>query len=380
MLQKISKTKSSKAIACLSFALLLFSCSKASIEASYRGGSISEDEKFGTANLTITQDGFEALGFSLGDSCDVAFSNGAFYSDVPYYNGYYVRNGEPVIVAYPSSDHLLVTLNNVGIWGEAKLDESCTVDITLKEKGKYLAIQETLGQSYSLDRSAYSSDEEFSNFRSLQGGKLKSGLIYRGASPFDNSRKRASLTDALLEKNGIQSIVDLADGEGDMNYYLSQSDFASPYSKALYRDGKVALLGMGSSYMSLSYKQSVATGIRHMLSTPSPYYIHCMEGKDRTGFVCTLFEALSGASYEEMESDYMRTYENYYKVSKEKDEEKYEAIKSLYFDSFCQCLYGEEEEEALKKASYAEPARNYLSEGGLSESEISSFISLICNR
>lgn len=379
MPQMNSKTKLSKAIACLNFALFLFSCSKGSLEASYKGGSISEDQKFGTANLTISQGDFEKLGFSLGDSCDVAFSNGASYSDVPYYNGYYVKNGDPVIVAYPSSDYLLITLNNVGIWEEAKLDESYTVDITLKEKGKYLPIQQTLGQSYSLDRSAYSSDEEFSNFRALQGGKLKKSLIYRGASPFDNSRKRASTSDALLEKNLIQSIVDLADGEGDMNYYLSQSDFASPYSRGLYRDGKVALLGMGSSYMSLSYKQSVANGIRHMLGTPSPYYIHCMEGKDRTGFVCMLIEALAGASYQEMESDYMKTYENYYKVSKEKDKEKYEAIKSLYFDSFCQCLYGEEDEETLKKASYIEPAKNYLSEGGLSESEISSFISLICD-
>ncbi len=345
---------------------------------SLKEASISEDEKFHCANIPeVSQKSFEDLGFTLGDSCNVTFSNGVVYKDVPYFNGYYVKNGQPVIVAYPSSNCILVTLNNVGIWEEAKLSSSIKVSITLNEKGKYLATQTALSQSYSLDRSQYTSDEEFSNFRALKGGSLKNNFIYRGASPFDNSRNRAEITDSLLKKNSIKAIVDLADGEGDMNAYKKDSTYSFPYSESLYDSGDVILLSMGSGYTSEPYMQSVAKGVRHMLSKSSPYYVHCMEGKDRTGFVCTLIEALAGATYDEMKTDYMKTYENYYKVTEAKDPEKYNAISSLYFDSFCEFLHGESDVNKLKTASYVEDAKSYLRNGGLSEEEISSFLTLI---
>ncbi len=392
MRQKNSKIKAAKLFASLSLLALLAGCNNPTPSSSQsedsssqivlpvlNGARIEEDSKFHSANLPgVSQSSFEALGFALGDSCTVSFSNGKIYDDVPYYNGYYVKNGAPVIVAYPGNSCLLVTLSNVGIWEAAGLSSSVTVSIALKEKGKYLTTQEALSQSYSLDRSTYSSDEEFSNFRSLKGGKLKENLLYRGASPFDNSRNRAEITDSLLEKNGIKTIVDLADDEEDMVAYKEDTTYSFPYSESLYDSGSVVLLGMGAGYSSTSYMESVAKGVRHMLDKEGPYYIHCMEGKDRTGFVCTLFESLAGASYTEMRDDYMKTYENYYKVSEEKEKEKYEAIVSLYFDSFCEFLHDESDVDVLKKASYVDDAKSYLAKGGLSEAEISSFQSLIC--
>ena len=378
MNQSTTKRKLGRLLACLGCFSFLSSCSLSKQEApALKEASISEDLKFGSANISCSQGEFEALGFALGDSVDVSFSNGRSYQDVPYYNGYYVRNSSPVLVAYPSSENILFTLNNEGIWDKASLSEDCKITVTLSEKGKYLATQEALSQSYSLDRSKYSSDEEFSNFRALKGGSLKESFIYRGASPFDNSRNRAEITDSLLKKNGIKAIVDLADGEGDMNAYKADATYSFPYSESLYDSGSVILLGMGSGYTSEPYAQSVAQGVRHMLSSSSPYYIHCMEGKDRTGFVCTLIEALAGSTYAEMKTDYMKTYENYYKVTEVKEAEKYNAIVSLYFDSFCEFLHGESDVSKLKKASYVEDAKTYLRNGGLSEEEISSFATLI---
>lgn len=153
--------------------------------------SVHEDSKFGAANVDISIDEFNNLGFKLGDACDVVFSNGYKIEDVPYFNGYYVRNGEPVIVAYPANPCVTITYNNAGIWKTASLKEGDKVTVTLNESGKYLATQEALGQAYSLDIGDYPSAEVFSNFRSLRGGNLKDNLIYRGASPVDNSRKRA---------------------------------------------------------------------------------------------------------------------------------------------------------------------------------------------
>ena len=350
---------------------LLASCNNSAIK--LENAKIIHDSKFNAATIDITIEEFNNLGFKLGDSCDVSFSNGYTFIDVPYYNGYYVKNGDPVIVSYPSSTNVQFTLNNVGIWDNAKLKEEYTVTISLKEEGKYKATQEALGQSYSLLREEYDSDEEFSNFRVLKGGNLKDNLLYRGASPVDNSRKRASTTDTLLKSKGVKAIVDLADSKEDMDSYLISDEFNSPYTKSLYENDKIALLDMGSSYTSNAYMEKVATGLRHILNNDGPYYIHCMEGKDRTGFVCCLIEALLGASYEEMCVDYMTTYQNYYKISKTETPEKYQAVVNLYFDAFMETLLSDLTND-LKHASYIEGAKSYLKEAGMNDQEIESLI------
>ncbi len=371
---KIGKIK--KAFLPLLFLGMMTSCSK-NDGPILKDAAIHEDPKFGAALINISIDDFNNLGFKLGDSCNIIFSNGYKIDDVPYFNGYYVKNEKPVIVSYPSNEYVTITYNNAGIWETASLKDSDTVTVTLNESGKYLATQEALGQSYSLDVNDYPSVEAFSNFRSLKGGNLKENLLYRGASPVDNSRNRAKPTDTLLEENSIKSIMDLADSDEDIKEYIGKDDFSSNYTKKLYENGKIALLSMGSSYTSDSYKQSVVKGFRHILNTEGPYYIHCMEGKDRTGFVCALIEALASSTYDEMCRDYMTTYKNYYKITLESMPEKYNAVVGLYFDSFMECLHGTNDVEILKKADYTQDAKSYLKNGGMSDEEIESFIKLI---
>jgi len=59
------------------------------------------EPKFGGSYLDITIEEFNNLGFEYGDSVDVTFSNGYKLSDIPYYNGYYTKTNEPLVVAYP---------------------------------------------------------------------------------------------------------------------------------------------------------------------------------------------------------------------------------------------------------------------------------------
>ena len=145
----------------------------------------------------------------------------------------------------------------------------------------------------------------------------------------------------------------------------------------LYRDHRIVLLNMTSFYTSEEYKQKVAAGMRAMLNSDGPVYIHCMEGKDRTGFVCFLLEALAGASYDEMCSDYMKTYENYYGVTGNETPEKYRAIVDVYFDPFAVCLHRTENIEELKTADYVQDAENYLIAGGMTQPEIEQLKALI---
>ena len=350
--------------------LLLSACSSSkSIKV-----SVFKDDKFDCANLNISKEDFEENGFALGDSFDISFPDGTVYEDVPYFNGYYVKTKMPVIVAYPKNDYVLIANNNSYLWSSLNLKDNDEVIITLKEKGTYLATQEALGQSYKMDRESYRSDEEFANFRALSGGDLKENYLYRGASPVDNSRNRASYVDNLLKENNIVTIIDLADNVEDIKTYFSSSDFNSEYTRELYENGKDILLSMSSNYDSLEYKESVTEGFRFLIENKGPAYIHCMEGKDRTGFVCFLIEALMNASYEEMCNDYMLTYQNYYDITIENDSDKYDAIVSLYFDSFVEYLTGQDLDKTL---NYHEYANDYLLSCGLSQDEIDNLIILV---
>ena len=318
----------------------------------------------------LTQDEFEQSGIQLGDSCDIEFGNGYTLTDVPYFNGYYTKTGEPLIVAYPGSEHVTITLNNTGLWDNAALTEGDSVRITLNEAGKYGTIQEALGQVYSSNKADYASTVEFCNYRALAGGNLKENFFFRGASPVDNSRGRAADVDDLIEAQGVAFILDLADTEENMSEHLAADGFDSPYAKALFENNQAALLGMSSAFASQEYKQHVADGFRAMLQSDGPVYIHCTEGKDRTGFVCTLLEALANASYDEMLADYMKTYENYYGVTKAETPEKFDAISSLYFDAFMEELLGTSDTSTYKDADYTQAAADYLQQGGMTAEEI----------
>ena len=340
---------------------------------------IHKNANFDSAELDLDAEDFKAAGFSFGDSLDIVFSNGETLTDVPYFNGYYVKTGNPVVVAYPGNDYILIANANTDLWTPLKLENDMTVTITLNTAEKYLPTYEALGQAYSTDRADYASDEIFSNFRALKGGKLKSDFLYRGASPVDNSRHRAPYANALIEENSIACVIDLADSDEDMLEYFAEDDFDSDYAKKLYEDGRTAVLGMSASYSKDEYKKSVVKGLRKLLEVGGPAYIHCMEGKDRTGFVCMLIEALAGASYDEMCDDYMTTYKNYYKITKEETPDRYEAVVNLYFDTFMEYLSGEEDPNTLHEISYVDSAKKYLKDGGMTEEEIDKLIAMITN-
>ncbi len=343
--------------------------------------SISCDTKFDSVTLGVTRSELEEAGFAFGDSCDISFSNGTVITDVPFYNGYYAKNGDPVLVAYGNEEELTFTRCNTGYWTEAGLSESDTITITRNEQGKYLESFEALSQAYSNDRNDYQTDEQFCNFRSLQGGKLKEHFLYRGTTPVNNRNGRAAYTDMLLKENNIALILDLADNEEDMQFYLAADDFSSDYTKNLYDKGKDILMGMSVDCTSDAYKKSLASGLRFLVAQGdenSKVYIHCTEGKDRTGFVCLLLEALAGASYDELCSDYMKTYENYYGIRKDTEPKKYQAIRDLYFTGYMQILCETEDAAKIDAASYEEKAREYLKGCGMSEKEVEMLQKMIC--
>ena len=331
---------------------------------------VMHETEFGGVYVDLTIDEFNALGFAFGDSVDVTFSNGYTLEDIPYYNGYYNRNGEALIVGYPGYPHIEICVNNGDpLWETAGLDEGDTVTIRRAKKGAFLDTQTARDIHYQDDRSAYASDVIFANFRAVEAGNIAPGRLCRSASPCDNQHNRAGYVDALMKEAGVAIILDLADNEEKIARYIGAGDFDSPYFLSLYEGGDDVPLAMNTNYGSEEFRENLATGLRAMASHEGPYLVHCTEGKDRTGFVCALLEALCGADYEEMRKDYMITYDNYYGISEGTDREKYDLIVRESFDPLVQEFIGDNNIDP-STADLASYAQGYLRSAGLTDEEI----------
>ena len=349
---------------------------------------IEHEMEYGGVYIKIAIDDFNALGFSFGDSIDLTFDNGRKLEDIPYYNGYYVDAGEPLLIGYPGYEYIKATINygqdlwdefslkvpaNVeGLWKKAVLEEHNTATITLHEKGKYLPIQEASDIHYFDERERYDSDAMFANFRSMNLGKLKRDILYRSASPCDNQHKRAPYVDALIKEAGVKTILDLADNEVKIEKYIARDDFASPYFLSLFENDQVIPIALNMNYLSDDFGMKIVQGFNLMAEKEGPYLIHCTEGKDRTGFVAMLIEALAKASYEEIEADYMKTYANYYRIDKSNDKEKYQIILERNLDGMIAFMVNDAGID-FKNCDLSIYAENYLQRCGMSEEQIQAF-------
>ncbi len=362
----------------------------------YADAAILHELEFGGVYVDITIDDFNALGFAYGDSVTVTFSNGYELQDLPYYNGYYTVTGNPLVVAYPGYPYVKVCINNGDdLWKVAALDESMTVTLRLREAGKYAEIQDARDIHYKDDRSEFPSDAAFANFRAASGGLLNGSMLYRSASPCDNQHNRAPYVDALCKDAEIGFILNLADTDEKIKDYLAKDDFDSPYFLSLYEGGNVLPIGLNMNYGSADFRTKLTAGLAVMAEHDGPYLVHCTEGKDRTGFVCLLLEALCGATYEEIVADYMITYDNYYQITAEEpllgipplftdyygltsgaSGARYRVIVENVLDPMVQSLA--QGDPDFRTADLSEYAKAFLREGGMSEETIQTLIGKLC--
>ncbi len=350
---------------------------------------VKHETEFGGVYIVMTIDDFNKVGFKYGDSVDVEFSNGYKLEDIPYYNGYYVDAGEALLIAYPGYDYIKAAINygddlweraglkatayQPTLWSTAALDEHSKATVTLKEAGKYLDIQEARDIHYPDERSKFPSDIVFANFRNFAMGDLKEGVMYRSASPCDNQHNRAPYVDALIKEVGVNCILNLSDNDAKIEKYMAKDDFNSPYFAELYNKGNVYPIALNMNYLSDEFASKIAQGFIDISSKEGPYLIHCTEGKDRTGFVCMLIEALAGAGYQEIADDYMVTYDNYYEINEVKDPRKYKVILEKNLDAMLKFVVGDEKVD-IKTAELSGYARSYLLKAGMSNEQIDRFL------
>ena len=212
-------------------------------------------------------------------------------------------------------------------------------------------------------------DEKIANFRTVTVGKIKRGVLYRSASPINNSYDRAPSASRLLSKAGVRYVLNLSENEEELISNSKKGEFDVTNYMSLYEAGDVVLLHMDMKYREQKYIDKLVRGLTSMAENEGPYLIHCVEGKDRTGYVMMMLEALAGASYEEMVDDYMLTYDNYYGINRENEVDKYNDIKKKNIDAMLHYMIGDEAKERKlnEVADYSGYAREYLKSAGMSE-------------
>lgn len=343
---------------------------------------ISHELKFGGAYIEITIDDFNQLGYKYGDSIDITFSNGYKLTDLPYYNGYYTNTGEPLLVGYPGYPYIKACINNGNdLFEIADLSDSDTASIKLHKKEKYLAIQEALDIHYT-DIQGDTPDYIFGNFRVVNVGNLKEDILYRSASPVDNEHNRAAVVDRLI--TNVNTIINLSDNDLELVEHIDKEDFNSPNFLNIYNKERVIALAMNmnfklgeeedptpclfTQFKENTFQTKLIQGLRFMINNDGPYLVHCVEGKDRTGFVCMVIEAIAGASYDEIINDYMITYDNYYGINLNDTPSKYNVIKEKNIEEMLRTIIDDESVD-LKTADYGHYIELYLLSKGLEQEE-----------
>ena len=320
-------------------------------------GKVVLIEKYGHAELDIAVEDFDAAGFALGDI--VTVTAGTYEADVPYLNGYYVDRGEGLVRAYPGDTNIAVCINYQSFAEVAGIDVGDPVTLTLKEKAGALTLQEVNNLVYTNDRDDYASDEIFANFRPVIEGKL-----YRSASPIDNKYNRAATADRLIRDAGVRTVMDMASTDADIAGFIAAADFASPHYKALYEAGNVIALGLPVDFASDSFAEGVVKGFTFLSEHETPYDVHCVEGKDRTGFAIMMLEMLIGFDTDEIVADYMTTYENYYGV--EVGSEAYDMIAENNVKDMMRMVAGLESGAPLDGVEWKAAGEQFLLSHGMS--------------
>lgn len=337
---------------------------------------------FGSPALDVTNEEFMAHGFEFGDLLDIEFDNGCVKKNVPFYSGFYVRRGEPVVVSYSQDPYPTICYNYLSFSDIEHIKVGMRVKISLKEKGKYKWINEKKNLYYTNDRNDYEDDYTFANARMISGGKIKKGFLYRACSPFDNHVLRRAYSAKFCEDMGIQTILNLADTKEKLLEYLLDNELPD-ISCAMINEDRVVCAPLKIDYLSKEYEEGVKNGLVELINKKGPILINCLEGKDRTGFVAALLGALGGMSFDELISDYMLSFDNYYKVNKSTDIENYWMIveDNLYDILMCiggfEGLYDEEYRKRLELIDWSKAAKKYLEYIGMTKQEINKLYKMI---
>lgn len=235
-----------------------------------------------------------------------------------------------------------------------------TVSVTLCEKGGYLEQWQLHQLTRTNSREDYPqlSDSEFANFRCISTTGMADNVLYRSSSPITSELKRNTYCDTACREAGINAVLNLC--------HTKTTAESSPYfNDSYYSSCNIVFAPILLDLKDPYYQEILADGIRKLIETEPPYLIHCIEGKDRTGLVCALLEGLTGATLDDIKSDYLITYWNFNGV--EPESEKAQALYNANIYKSLTLLFGV---DSLDDNTLQAESERFFSEIGLKPDEI----------
>lgn len=252
--------------------------------------------------------------FELGDIVTVAI-NGYDTLELPVAE---VSGDVPIawfmLSAISGSDKLLLTMHNgqlAEVLGITDVKKPIEVIVSMKDKGGFKFGLEMRNVQYLdvyVENYPTLSIEEFANFREVRTTGMGKNKLYRSSSPIDPCLGRNLKADSLAKEAGVATFINLADAE---EYAIAFNGFDSSY----YSTKDAIFLALPVEFFSKPFEEGLAKGFRYMIEHDGPYLVHCTYGMDRTGFTIAILEALMGATTEEIQTDYAKTFSNYYYVT-----------------------------------------------------------------
>ncbi len=274
---------------------------------------IKEIKNTGNIVLNILPESMRELGYEPADiilvrvgQIEMELPIGVEYTDVDAGQLICCMRADKVALAINAGN----LASTMGITADGQ-DDTATVVISMIQKQGYaeeLTIHR-LGETRTNNREDYRelSDEEYANFRAVETGGMGTSTLFRSSSPVNPKLNRNTEADEALLRSLVRTVMNMVDSEETMTAYAD-------FRLTNYSSCDIIALNMDMDWQSEDFQQKLGEGFRFLASHEGPYLIHCLEGKDRTGFAAAILECLMGASADEVISDYMLTYYNYYGI------------------------------------------------------------------
>jgi protein tyrosine/serine phosphatase len=155
------------------------------------------------------------------------------------------------------------------------------------------------------------------------GGRLRDGVLWRSAHHVEASDEDLAAIDAL----GIETVVDLRGDDERAEHVCRRSEafsarvlFAGGVTAGLAPhlqaaggaiDAQTARARMIDTYAGMPYRPALVATLRLYLSAlaeyDAPSLVHCVAGKDRTGFAVAVVHRLLGVHEDDLMQDYLLT-------------------------------------------------------------------------
>ena len=251
--------------------------------------------------------------FEIGDIVTVAI-NGYDTLEMPVVESAYdVPIAGFSLIALRGYDYLVMSVHYGHLADILKIKQipvPIEVTVSMKEKGGFLfglEMRNLQNMDYYVEIYPDLSIEEFANFREVRTTGMGKNRLYRSSNPVDPGLGRNLYADSLAKVAGVSTFINLSDSE---EFAKSCSSFDSSY----YATQNIIFLSLPVYFYSWQFEEGIVTGFRYMIEHDGPYLVHCTFGMDRTGFTIAVLEGLMGATTEDLQADYSKTFSNFFNV------------------------------------------------------------------